>query len=114
MKRLFSPSPFQTGVCDSIEAEAMLNDTLKVLGDFWTLRIIGALEAGPMRFCEIERKLQNSNPVTLTNRLKKLDEHGYITRHAEAVDKQSVSYELTARGQRVLPIVAALKDLSTG
>lgn len=102
----------QDHACGREDAEASFNNTLKILGDFWTLRIIGALESGPMRFCEIERTLQNSNPVTLTNRLKKLEKFSYVARSAETVDRQSVSYALTTKGEKVLPVVASLRDLS--
>lgn len=92
--------------------EESFNDVLKLLGDFWVLRIIGTLEQGPLRFCEIERALVHSNPVTLTNRLKKLEDNTYISRQTEMLDKQSVSYELTPKGLAVLPIVSALRKFS--
>lgn len=101
-----------SNVQEDAQAEALFNDTLKILGDFWVLRIIGALASGPLRYCEIERTLKNSNPVTLTNRLKKLEDHHYINRMAEVTDKQSVSYQLTSSGEAVLPIVTALKQFS--
>ncbi len=100
-------------ICDGTDAEEVFDETLKVLGDFWVLRIISALDTAPLRFAELERTLKDSNPVTLTNRLKKLEEGAYITRQAETCDKQSVSYELTQKGQAVLPIVAAFKKFST-
>ncbi len=99
--------------CDGAGAEEHFNETLRVLGDFWVLRVIGALETGPLRFCEIERILKNSNPVTLTNRLKKLEESHYISRITESLDKQSVSYELTQKGKASLPIIRALKNFSS-
>ena len=99
--------------CNSTAAEDSFNNTLKVLGDFWVLRIIGALAGSPQRFCELERTLKNSNPVTLTNRLKKLEEHEYVERTAESTDKQSVSYALTNKGQAVLPIVESIKAFSS-
>ena len=100
-------------LCNGAGAEEAFNETLRVLGDFWVLRVIGSLETGPLRFCEIERMLKNSNPVTLTNRLKKLEESGYISRTAEALDKQSVSYELTKKGKDALPVISALKNFSS-
>lgn len=99
-------------VCDTVDAEATFNETLKVLGDFWVLRIIGALDQSPQRFCELERTLKNSNPVTLTKKLKILEENGYVIRRTESLDKQSVNYELTRKGCAVLPVVAEIKRLS--
>lgn len=87
-------------------------DGLKLLGDFWTLRVVGALEIGEVRFCELQRLLGNVNPVTLTNRLKKLEEARLVRRTEESVDGCSVTYSLTRRGQKVLPIVAAIDSFS--
>lgn len=86
--------------------------TLKLLGDFWTLRIIEALEPGTLRYCEIQRALENVNPVTLTNRLQKLEYAGLVARMEEVIDKISVSYNLTPRGREALPILAALGTFS--
>lgn len=108
-----NPEVLDDDTCNSTVAEDAFNNTLKVLGDFWVLRIIGALADHPQRFCELERTLKNSNPVTLTNRLKKLEEYNYVVRQAETNDKQSVSYALTPKGQAVLPIVESLKAFSS-
>lgn len=102
----------QNEACESVDAEATFNDTLKVLGDFWVLRIISVLEANPQRFCELERSLKNSNPVTLTKKLKKLEESGFVARKSESVDKQSVNYLLTDKGRAVLPVVTEIKRFS--
>ncbi len=99
-------------VCESPSSEELFNETLKVLGDFWVLRIVSALESSPQRFCELERTLKNSNPVTLTKKLKKLEESGYVIRQTESLDKQSVNYSLTDKGYATLPVVSAIKQFS--
>lgn len=78
---------------------------LKILGDFWTLEIIQALAETPLRFSQIERKIEGINPATLTNRLKKLETQGLISRQEETLDKISVVYQLTKKGIGVLPIL---------
>lgn len=92
-------------VCNSAEA---FEKTTKVVGDFWTLRIIDALSKEELRFCGIERALPDINPATLTNRLKRLEEHGLIDRKRETCDKQSVSYSLSSKGQGLLPVLQAI------
>lgn len=87
--------------------------TLKLLGDYWTLRIIDALEPGELRFCEVQRMVSNLNPVTLTDRLKKLEDAKLINRHEETVDKISVSYSLTQLGREALPVLNAINDFSS-
>lgn len=78
---------------------------LKILGDFWTLEIIQALSQGPLRFCQIERTIDGANPATLTNRLKKLEDHKLISRQTKTIDKNSVEYTLTKKGEGILPIL---------
>jgi DNA-binding HxlR family transcriptional regulator len=82
---------------------------LKMLGDFWTLAIIQALDTNEMRFSEIERELAKASPTTLTNRLKKLEEQKLIKRKEETVDKLSVVYSLTDKGQGILPILHEIR-----
>src|SRR5436190_1917378 len=86
--------------------------TMKLLGDYWTLRIIDSLKVGEIRFCELQRSLDNVNPVTLTTRLKRLEKAGLIARTEETVDKISVTYSLTDNGQKVLPVIKALDRFS--
>lgn len=84
--------------------------SLKLLGDFHVLRIIDALQSGPMRFCNVQRDLDNLNPVTLTDRLKKLEQAGLISRQEE--DESCVYYSLTERGNSALPVLEAIDNFS--
>jgi DNA-binding HxlR family transcriptional regulator len=87
--------------------------SVKLLGDYWSLRIIDALRPGEQRFCAMQRELDNINPATLTTRLKTLESAGVITRNKETIDKLSVTYCLTELGQHALPIIDALNNFST-
>jgi DNA-binding HxlR family transcriptional regulator len=82
--------------------------SLKLLGDFWTLRIIDALKEGGLRYCELQRRVDGINPVTLAARLKKLEAAKLIQRDECTLDKISVSYQLTDRGRDALPVIAAV------
>jgi DNA-binding HxlR family transcriptional regulator len=86
--------------------------TMKLLGDYWTLRIIDSLTSNELRFCELQRSLDNVNPVTLTKRLKTLEDARIISRTEETRDKISVTYCLTELGEEVLPIIKALDRFS--
>src|SRR5579859_4320223 len=86
--------------------------SLKLLGDFWTLRIVDVLQTGELRYCEIQRSVDNMNPVTLADRLKKLEHARLVERKEETRDKISVSYCLTDLGREVLPILAAINNFS--
>lgn len=90
------------------------DEAMKLIGDFWTLRLIDAIRDDEVRFCEIERRVPDINPATLTGRLKKLEEAGVIDRLVETQDKQSVSYALTDRGKRILPVLESIKAFTEG
>lgn len=109
-----SIDPFKTDseVCESPQAERIFDDVLKTLGDFWTIRVLESLMAGPLRYCEIERALGRVNPVTLSKRLKVLEDSEFIIRRVETIDKQSVVYELTSKGSETRPVVEAIKQFS--
>jgi DNA-binding HxlR family transcriptional regulator len=85
--------------------------SLKLLGDYWTLRIIDCLQQGELRFCVLQRELDNLNPVTLTNRLKKLEEAGLVARK-ETENTVSVSYHLTKRGHAAVPVIQAVNTFA--
>lgn len=95
-----------------VAPEQACMDSLKLLGDFWTLHIIDALRIGELRFCELQRSVGNLNPVTLTNRLKKLEKSQLIRRREESIDRCSVTYSLTDIGRKSLPIVSAVNHFS--
>ena len=82
---------------------------LKMIGDFWTLAIIQALEKEPKRFRQLEREVLGINPATLTNRLKRLEKEVLIRRDTETVDKLSVVYSLTKKGIGILPILTEIR-----
>ncbi|MDB5188491.1 MAG: transcriptional regulator [Candidatus Nomurabacteria bacterium] len=87
---------------------------LKVIGDYWTISIVQAMGVHKRRFCELERLLPDSNPVTLTSRLKKMESLGLLTRTKSPKDKISVIYTLTRQGKALLPIVIRIEKFAEG
>lgn len=85
--------------------------SLKLLGDFHILRIIDTLQDGPIRFCNVQRQLDNLNPVTLTDRLKKLEQAGIVDRQED--DESCVFYSLTQTGRAALPVLDAINEFSS-
>ena len=89
----------------------MCTASFKLLGDFWTLAILHSLQHGEMRYCDLQRAAGDVNPVTLGNRLRKLQEAGLISRSASQKDI-SVSYKLTDLGEAALPVLKAVDAFS--
>lgn len=83
---------------------------LKVFGDAWNLAIVSSLasEVG-QRFNELQRSLGDISPTTLTDRLKRLEQHGLIVQEKRTVDKLSVIYSLTEKGKNMLPILGEIE-----
>lgn len=81
-----------------------------LFGDMPTLWIIYTLADGAKRFAEIQ-KLTGANPVTLTNRLKKLTEFRVLKRSEGDIDRQSVTYTLDTLGRKILPIIMDIEKL---
>ena len=50
--------------------------------------------------------------MTLTARLRSLDERGIVARTEGSEGKASVTYELTDRGRQVLPVIHAIKEFA--
>ena len=81
---------------------------LELVGHKWALLIVQTLLAGPRRFGEIERSLDNANPKMVTARLRELEAAGLISRTTFAEVPPRVEYALTDRGRALRPAIEAL------
>jgi DNA-binding HxlR family transcriptional regulator len=84
--------------------------SLKILGDYWTLRIVDVLSGGELRYAEIKRQIDDMNPVTLSTRLKKMEANGLVTRTESS--RAEVSYTLTDLGHKAIPVLEAVNAYS--
>jgi DNA-binding HxlR family transcriptional regulator len=89
--------------------KAIIARMATLLGDKWAIPIIGELLNGCSRFTELQQAL-TINPRTLTNRLKRLEEAGFITRQAFAEIPPRVEYQLTEKGQDLSAILRAISE----
>lgn len=83
---------------------------LRLLGDSWTLIIVYALLSGPKRFGELLDALGSASPKTLSQRLKMLEETGFLQRQAYLEIPPRVEYRLTEKGQALVNIMEAIKQ----
>lgn len=77
----------------------------EVLCDRWTPLVIRELLCGSTQFNEIRRGLPRISPTMLATRLRTLEQFGVVRRHQSG---RSTSYELTAAGEELRPIVMAM------
>jgi len=85
---------------------------LEAISGKWKLRIIGHLLGGTKRFNELHRLLSGISRGTLTFELRQLQKDGVIDRTQYSTIPPTVEYKLTANGQELRLILAALGEWS--
>lgn len=80
-----------------------------LLGDTWTLLLVHLLQTGPRRFGELQSIIKIS-PRVLSERLRKLQEAGLVTRRLYPEIPPRVEYALTPMGAAALKVVEALAE----
>lgn len=74
------------------------------------MMIIDMLTEGPLRFRDLERKIEGVNTATLSSRLKSMQAAELIER-AE-ISRADVNYSLTELGERAIPILEAVNGFA--
>ena len=80
-----------------------------IIGAKWTALLVHDLSEGPRRFSELERSCAGISPRTLSERLRALEEEGIVERRSYAESPPRVEYELTGKGDALLPIIAEMR-----
>ena len=91
------------------DAECSIALTVDLIGSKWTPLIVHDLSEGPRRFMQLEHACPGISPRTLSERLHMLEQHGIVTRHSYPESPPRVEYELTDKGDALLPIIDAMR-----
>lgn len=78
---------------------------LDLIGDRWTLLVVRDLLFGARYFDDFKKGPEGIATNILGDRLRKLHEHGFITRTPDPVDGRRVRYELTPLGESLEPVM---------
>ncbi|WP_299358632.1 helix-turn-helix domain-containing protein [uncultured Paracoccus sp.] len=91
---------------------AATSETLRVLEGKWKIVIIVQLFASkaPLRFSELERRMNGVNQKMLIQQLKGLEKDGIVIRTAYPEVPPRVEYALTDMGKALGPSIEALVD----
>jgi len=81
----------------------------EIIGAKWTALLVHDLSEGPRRFSELERACPGISPRTLSERLRVLEEQEIVVRRSYNETPPRVEYELTAKGEALLPIIAQMR-----
>ena len=89
--------------------EGPAGKAVRLLGDIWTLMIVYALMSGTKRFGELLETMSKVSPKTVSQRLKRLEEIGFVQRQAYAEIPPRVEYSLTDRGLALADILLTIR-----
>ena len=81
---------------------------LKLLDGPWATLIVRELLQGPRRFTQLRQALPGISAHTLTDRLRRFEDYGLLTRTAYGEVPPRVEYELTEVGLRLREVLAAM------
>lgn len=84
--------------------------TAEIIGAKWTALLVHDLSEGPRRFSELEHSCSGISPRTLAERLRALEQEGIVERRSYPESPPRVEYELTDKGQSLLPIIDAMRQ----
>ena len=82
----------------------------EIIGAKWTALLVHDLSEGPRRFSELEHSCHGISPRTLAERLRELEQLGIVERQSYPESPPRVEYELTDKGESLLPIIDAMRE----
>ena len=83
--------------------------SLDIIGDRWSLLIVRDAFDGIRRFSDFQRSLGMARNI-LSDRLHKLVNSGILTTQSASDGTAYQEYVLTAKGERLFPVVVALRQ----
>jgi DNA-binding HxlR family transcriptional regulator len=86
---------------------------LRLLGDAPTLLIVFTLLHGTRRFGAVRAAMSDVSPKTIAQRLRLLENLGFVERRAYAEIPPRVEYHLTEKGLALADIMAAIREFGT-
>lgn len=98
----------EIGPENPVRCDAALTSAFAVLGKRWNGVLLGALAPGAASFSELRRSLTGISDTVLSDRLSELTHCELISRDVAEGPPVAVTYQLTARGEALMP---ALNEL---
>jgi DNA-binding HxlR family transcriptional regulator len=88
-------------------------ELLEILARPWTMHILWALSTnGPTRFGALRRQVEGISSRVLTERLRVLEQKGFVFRDYEPTIPPSVTYGITKRMKDICKVMGDLNELA--
>ena len=98
--------------CGETPIPCAINCLLEILTKPWMLQILWVLgNDGPTRFGALRRKVEGISARVLAERLKHLEERGFVYRKYEPTIPPAVTYGLTNRTSELDPVLKQMAQL---
>jgi DNA-binding HxlR family transcriptional regulator len=94
--------------CEPVPLE--VRQTADLLERRWQLSILYASITGALRFSEFAEAVAGISPRMLSERLRDLEGAGLLERVVIPSSPPTVEYRLTRRGERLAPLIEAMRD----
>ncbi|GGR26577.1 winged helix-turn-helix transcriptional regulator [Agromyces mediolanus] len=94
-------------------SSTVVREVLSRVGDKWSLLIVGTLHDGPLRFTEVQRRIDGISHRVLTETLRGLERDGLVSRRVYPEIPPRVEYAVTPLGRSLAEPVLALIDWAT-
>ena len=78
--------------------------------DKWSMMVLAVLDAGPVRFNAIKRRMEGVTQKALVQCLRRLERNGMISRRVIPVSPVAVEYEITMVGRTLKDALWALHE----
>jgi DNA-binding HxlR family transcriptional regulator len=82
-----------------------------VLGCKWSVSVLQAIAAGVQRPGALERHIAGISAKILSERLRKLEAYGLISKTVQTTKLPRTDYALTKHGSRVVALIAQVRAL---
>lgn len=97
-------------LCREPSSRALVRDVFSLTSDKWSMSVIRALTAGPVRFTHLMADIPGISHRMLTRTLRALERDGLVSRTSYPESPPRVEYELTTLGTTLNEPVRAFID----
>ena len=102
MSDSYTDVPVFHGATYSEESCRPVREVLNIVGNKWSILVVGLLENGTKRFSELQRNVDGISQRMLTRTLRELERNGLLTRTVMPTVPPSVYDALTPLGHTLL------------